>query len=47
MRDRGYRTWHGQTVGLVERSERQVWADELIALAEVLNTDPGLLWRLP
>jgi hypothetical protein len=46
MRDRGYH-WHPQTVGLVERDERQVWADELIALAEVLGAAPDALWRVP
>ena len=46
MRVRGYH-WHPQTVGLVERNERQVWADELIALAEVLGADPYALWRVP
>ena len=46
MRERGYH-WHPQTAGLAERGERQVWADELIALAEVLGAAPDALWRVP
>ncbi len=46
MRERGCR-WHFQTVGAVERNERPVAAEELIALAEVLGADPDVLWRVP
>jgi len=47
MRHLGYGNWHPQTVGAVERCERYVQADELIALAEVLDTAPDALWRVP
>ena len=46
MRHLGYDNWHQQTVGAVERGERYVQADELIALAEVLDTAPDVLWRV-
>lgn len=47
MRQLGYDNWYQQTVGAVERCVRQVWADELIALASVLGTPPETLWRQP
>lgn len=47
MRHLGYGNWRQQTAGAVERCDRSVQADELIALAEVLNTAPETLWRLP
>jgi len=47
MRKRGFVTWHPQTVGQVERRERQVWTAEVYALAEVLGADPETLWRVP
>jgi transcriptional regulator with XRE-family HTH domain len=47
MRHLGYGNWYQQTVGAVERCDRYVQADELIALAEVLNTAPDALWRVP
>jgi transcriptional regulator with XRE-family HTH domain len=47
MRERGHATWHPQTVGAVERGERQVWAAEVYALAGVLGADPETLWRVP
>jgi transcriptional regulator with XRE-family HTH domain len=39
MRQLGY-AWHPQTVGLVERNERPLLADELAALALCLETRP-------
>jgi transcriptional regulator with XRE-family HTH domain len=47
MRLLGYGNWYQQTAGAVERGDRDVQADELIALAEVLNAAPDVLWRVP
>jgi len=42
----GY-TWYKQTVGLVERDQRPLFADELAALALVLDTTPDVLMLPP
>ena len=39
--------WYKQTVGLVERDQRPLLADELMALALVLETTPELLYLPP
>lgn len=47
MRVLGFR-WHQQTLGRLENCERGLLAEEVIALAEILNTLPGqLLSRTP
>jgi 8-oxo-dGTP diphosphatase len=44
MRGLGFDTWHRQTMGKVERSERRVTAEEIIGLALALETTvPRLL----
>ena len=44
MRELGFDTWHRQTMGKVERSERRVTAEEIIGLALALETTvPRLL----
>jgi 8-oxo-dGTP diphosphatase len=40
-------TWYPQTVGLVERSQRPLLADELLALALALETTPDVLYGPP
>jgi len=40
-------TWYPQTVGLVERNQRPLNADELIALAFALETIPDVLYGPP
>jgi transcriptional regulator with XRE-family HTH domain len=42
----GY-AWYKQTVGLVERNQRPLLADELVALAVVLETTPDVLYLPP
>jgi hypothetical protein len=42
MNDLGHH-WYPQTAGLVERSQRPLYADELVALALALDTTPGVL----
>lgn len=39
--------WYKQTVGLVERNQRPLLADELVALAMVLETTPDVLYLPP
>ena len=39
--------WYKQTTGLVERNQRPLTADELMALALVLNTTPDELYLPP
>jgi transcriptional regulator with XRE-family HTH domain len=38
MRDLGFKTWHRQTMGKVERGERRVSAEEVLGLAACLGT---------
>ena len=38
-------TWYPQTVGLVERDQRPLYADELLALALALETVPAILYE--
>ena len=40
-------TWYAQTVGLVERNQRPLLADELVALALALETTPDVLYGPP
>ena len=40
-------TWYPQTVGLVERNQRPLLADELLALALALETTPDVLYGPP
>ena len=46
MRQLGYQ-WYPQTVGLVERNQRPLLADELAALALALETTPDVLFLPP
>jgi hypothetical protein len=46
MTDMGHH-WFPQTCGLVERNQRPLYADELAALALVLDTTPGALCLPP
>jgi 8-oxo-dGTP pyrophosphatase MutT (NUDIX family) len=39
--------WYPQTVGLVERNQRPLLADELLALALALETTPAVLYEPP
>jgi hypothetical protein len=39
--------WYKQTTGLVERNQRPLTADELMALALVLETTPDVLYLPP
>ena len=43
MRALGYARWHRQTMGKVERGERRLTAEEILALALVLETSVGQL----
>jgi 8-oxo-dGTP diphosphatase len=45
MRELGYTSWHRQTMGKVERAERRLTAEEIYALAEVLETSVLALMR--
>jgi len=38
MRALGFASWHRQTMGKVERGERRLMAEEVIALTHVLET---------
>ena len=38
MRALGYKTWHRQTIGKVERGERRITADEVLGLSCALTT---------
>jgi len=40
MHAAGHYSWRGQVMSTVERGERRVSADEILALARVLNTFP-------
>jgi 8-oxo-dGTP pyrophosphatase MutT (NUDIX family) len=40
-------SWYPQTVGLVERNQRPLYADELVALALCLDTTPDVLYGPP
>ena len=46
MNQLGYH-WFTQTAGLVERDQRPLLADELVALALCLETTPGALYLPP
>jgi transcriptional regulator with XRE-family HTH domain len=46
MNHLGY-SWYPQTVGLVERNQRPLLADELAALALALETTPDALYLPP
>lgn len=46
MNQLGY-TWYPQTVGLVERNQRPLFADEMVALALCLQTTPDVLYGPP
>jgi transcriptional regulator with XRE-family HTH domain len=43
MTSRGFDTWHRATLSLIERYQRSVTAEELVALAEILDTTPNQL----
>jgi transcriptional regulator with XRE-family HTH domain len=46
MNQLGY-AWYTQTAGLIERDQRPLLADELVALALCLETTPGALYLPP
>lgn len=46
MQARGFAYWRQQTTGAVERGERRVTADELVALANVLQASPEALLKV-
>jgi transcriptional regulator with XRE-family HTH domain len=47
MRKLGYKSWHRQTLGKVERGERRLAASELLGLAVALETNIPLLLSGP
>jgi transcriptional regulator with XRE-family HTH domain len=47
MRNLGYKSWHRQTLGKVERGERRLAAFELLGLAWALGTNMSVLLAGP
>ncbi|HEY2088258.1 MAG TPA: helix-turn-helix transcriptional regulator [Mycobacterium sp.] len=47
MRERGFGYWRQQTTGATERGERRITADELVALAAVLQVSTEALLEVP